>query len=70
MKLFRTDKISGELEQLINIAEEGLVWDGNLICKISTKSLHDNHYIERYNGWNFIGANGVILLQNLGYLRK
>jgi hypothetical protein len=53
-----------QLEQLTTAT-----WDGNLISKTDRDELVKIGYAEKCNGWNFITANGIIVLTNLGILK-
>lgn len=45
-----------------------LTWDGDLISKSETRSLHILGYIDRWDGWNLITRQGVDYLQQLKFI--
>jgi hypothetical protein len=54
-----------QLQQLCTVT-----WDGNIISKSYRDSLVDAGYADKLNGFNFITANGLIVLANLQLLPK
>lgn len=58
-----TQPLVAQLQQLTQ-----LTWDGDLIGKKETKELHEDGYVTRFDGWNIITPNGVVLLEMLGFI--
>jgi len=52
-----------QLQQLCTVT-----WDGNLISKQHRARLVDAGYAQQVNGFNWITANGIIVLNNLNLL--
>lgn len=57
------------LEQLLDIATHP-VHDGDLISKEDATELGKNGLIHRVNGFNILSVNGLILLDNIGAIRR
>ena len=55
------------MEQLIQLTT--VTWDGDLICKSDRDRLVKCGYAEKVEGYNFITAKGIIVLDNLGMIR-
>ena len=53
-----------QLQQLLTAT-----WDGNLISKSDRSELVKSGLAARAQGWNFITADGIRMLDNLGMLK-
>lgn len=58
---------NSRIEQLVQLRT--VTWDGDLISKSERDALVKCGYVERCCGYNFINAEGVKVLVNLGALR-
>lgn len=62
-------KVTTRLEQLLHF-RSGPIWDGNCVSKAARDTLHDQGYIERAGGFQFLTSKGITLLIGLGYLNE
>ena len=58
---------TGRLEQLKQLTTA--TWDGNLISKQDRTELVKSGLAAKAEGWNFITAEGIRALNNLGLLK-
>jgi hypothetical protein len=56
------------LDQLCQLTK--VTWDGDLISKNTRDELVKCGYANKINGYNFITSEGIVVLQNLGCLKK
>lgn len=65
--MFNTKEFSGaERETLWQLFRNGPTWDGNLASKSGRDALHEMGFVDRFDGWNWLKSEGVILAIEIG----
>ncbi len=57
----------GTKQQLLQIYDDFVTWDGNLISKRERDFLVDIGFVRRYNGWNFVTRRGLVFIYLKGW---
>lgn len=60
----------GAIDTLWCLFRNGPTWDGNVPSKSGRDDLHERGLIDRYNGWQWLTRDGVLISLGLDFDRK